>query len=642
MNNEPSDKQVELILQTDKDVIKQETAGSRIVEINITAPEKKSETERAPLNISLVLDHSGSMSGEKLQFVKQAAAHVIDLLDEKDRASVVVYDDKVDTIVPHGNVTEAYKKEARSSIHMVRSGSSTFLSGGWLKGCELVATGDDGNSINRTLLLTDGLANVGIRNAIELASHASELFQRGITTSCFGVGLDYDEHLLEAMANSGGGNFHFLETVNAIPTVFEREFTELVTITLRDVVVSVKAPEGVSIDVLGGWSTEVKKGRVDISLGNLYASQNKKLYFRLNHDQIKPGTEITLTVTIRGKGDEDNILELTKSLVFKAVSLDEEESAQANEQLLQRYAEFDMAGQVNEALKRERAGDRRGASQTIRVSINRNRPHLSPIILDKYESIANEALIGMNEIQHKRYHRDRYERLQSRELYRDYRLDMVNGHLITNIEGQSVLIDTGSPISIGKREEFYFSNNFHRLSREYLGVTMDYLEKMVGTDIDILLGMDILKNQCLTIHLPQKRVHFSQMPMIRTRYSVPMENFMGVPSVIVNVSGLEQKMYVDTGAKLTYVDKEIAAPYSSMGKTKDFYPGLGEFETETYEIPSSLGDLRLTLHCGVLPDVLETTLKVTGNHGILGTEIFHEHLVCLAFPMKTLLMERIR
>lgn len=639
MKNEPSEKQVELIHQADKDVIKQETAGSRIVEIGITAPEKKSEIERAPLNISLVLDHSGSMSGEKLQFVKQAAAHVIDLLEEKDRASVVVYDDKVDTIVPHGNVTEAYKKEARSSIHMVRSGSSTFLSGGWLKGCELVATGDDGNSINRTLLLTDGLANVGIRNAIELASHASELFHRGITTSCFGVGLDYDEHLLEAMANSGGGNFHFLETVNAIPTVFEREFTELVTITLRDVVISVKVPDGVNIDVLGGWSTEVKKGRVDISLGNLYASQYKKLYFRLNHDQIKPGTEITLTVTIRGKGDEDNILELTKSLVFKAVPLNEEESVLANEQLLQRYAEFDMAEQVNEALKRERAGDRRGASQTIRDSMDRNRPHLSPILLNKYESIADESLIGMNEIQHKRYHRDRYERLQSRDLYRDYRLEMVNGHLITDIEEQSILIDTGSPISIGKEEKFYFSNNFHRLSSEFMGVSMDYLEKMVGTDIDILLGMDILKNQCLTINLPQKRVHFSQTPMLQTRHNVPMETFMGVPSVTVNAGGTEQKMCVDTGAKLTYVDREIAAQYSATGKTKDFYPGLGEFETDVYEIPFDLGGARLTLNCGVLPALLETTLKVTGNHGIIGSELYKKLVVCLAFPENAMFLD---
>ncbi len=642
MSNEPSEKQVELILQADKNVIKQDTADSRIVEISIITPEKNSGNERAHLNISLVLDHSGSMSGEKLQFVKQAAAHVIDLLDETDWASVVIYDDEVDTIVPHGNVTAEYKARARSSIHRVRSGSSTFLSGGWLKGCESVATGDNGNSINRTLLLTDGLANVGIRNEDELASHARELFHRGITTSCFGVGLDYDEHLLEAMANGGGGNFHFLETVNAIPTVFEREFAELVAVTLRDVVISVKIPDGVSIDVLGGWSTEVKKRRVEISLGNLYANQNKKLYFRLNHGQVKPGTEIALTFTMRGKGDEDDLLELIKSLVFTTVPSDEEESTQANEQLMQRFAEFDMAEKVNEALKRERAGDRTGASQTIKDSINRNRGHLSTSQAEKYQMMVDETAFGLDEIRRKRYHREDYEIQRGRDIYRDYRLEMINGHLLTNIEGQSVLIDTGSPISIGKKEEFYFANNFHKLSSEFMGVSIDYLERMVGTDIDVLLGMDILKGQCLTIHLPKKQVHFSRMPIVRTRYIVPMKTFMGVPSVIVNAGGTERQMYVDTGAKLSYVDQEIAAKFSATGKTNDFYPGLGEFETYVYEIPFDLGDVRFTLHCGVLPDLLETTLKVTGNHGILGSEIYREHLVCLAFPEETLFLDSIR
>jgi Ca-activated chloride channel homolog len=122
----------ELDLQADKKVVSRSKSCTRILEISVTPPAKKAEKSRPPLNISLVLDRSGSMAGEKLEFVKQAAVHVIDLLDEKDRASVVIYDDRIETIVPPGNATDKFKKQAKASIQTIESGSSTNLSGGWL------------------------------------------------------------------------------------------------------------------------------------------------------------------------------------------------------------------------------------------------------------------------------------------------------------------------------------------------------------------------------------------------------------------------------------------------------------------------------------------------------------------------------
>jgi len=96
MKKENKKQNIEVMVLADKPLIAKDKASERILEIALTAPEKKTLVERVPLNLSLVIDRSGSMDGEKLEYVKKAAAHVVDLLSEKDRVAVVIYDDTVE------------------------------------------------------------------------------------------------------------------------------------------------------------------------------------------------------------------------------------------------------------------------------------------------------------------------------------------------------------------------------------------------------------------------------------------------------------------------------------------------------------------------------------------------------------------
>jgi len=216
MKKQEKTNELQIKVKADKDVIPAGKTGERIVEINLTAPAAPGARPHVPLNLALVLDRSGSMHGEKLEYVKQAALHVVDLMTEQDRAALVVYDNEVQTLMPSQNLTQLVKMELKAKIKGIQSGGSTYLYGGWVTGSRQVAEAVSDASFNRTLLLTDGLANVGQRDAGFLSIHAQEVFTRGISTSCFGVGRDYDEHLLEAMSNLGGGSFHFLETLQAI------------------------------------------------------------------------------------------------------------------------------------------------------------------------------------------------------------------------------------------------------------------------------------------------------------------------------------------------------------------------------------------------------------------------------------------
>jgi Ca-activated chloride channel family protein len=632
MKKSTDEKKVELQINADKQVIAKEAASTRILEICITPPTNDQQKERSPLNLSLVIDRSGSMQGEKLHFAKQAASHMVDLMGDQDKASVTIYDDTVETIFLSEFMTMENKTSAKTRIQTAHSGGSTCLSGGWLRGCEEVAKGAMTDTINRTLLLTDGLANRGITNIDELSTHSRELSYRGISTSCFGVGLGYDEHLLEAISNSGGGNFHYLETMNAIPLEFEREFEELVNISLRDTKVELQTPAGVQAESTAGWYSETVEDRFIVSAGNLYSGKKQALYFKLHFKSNLEGDDAVFQISVKGKDESGNSLEDNKSFSFKIVPSKVESSVEPDKSLMERYVLVDMADRANEALKRERAGDRAGATQIMNMSIDANRKHLSDINFNKFHYMATEMTSGMSEEARKRHHREEYENKRGRETFRDYGLKMINGHLFAEIEGLNVLIDSGAPTSASDAAEWYFLHEVYRLPKGYMGVTLDYLSNVTGARVDILMGTDIMRKYHVTLNLSRNRISFSSRSLLRFDTWLPMTIFMGVPSVSLTQNGNPLPMYIDSGARISYVSQNIASKYTPNGIEKDFYPGMGEFETQAFDIPFQLGSLNFTLRCGVLPSMLESALLLTGNYGIVGSELYQKYIVDLAFP----------
>ena len=112
---------------------------------------------RRPLNLSLVIDRSGSMAGLPLKQALKAAEALVGRLSPDDVLSLVVYDDVVDTILPPAKVSN--KQAIYDVLRRVHAGGTTNLSGGWLKGCEHVLAQRGADMIHRVLLLTDGLAN---------------------------------------------------------------------------------------------------------------------------------------------------------------------------------------------------------------------------------------------------------------------------------------------------------------------------------------------------------------------------------------------------------------------------------------------------------------------------------------------------
>lgn len=286
----------------DRTYVRAPSRSTRFLVVRLVAPEAARRANRLPVNVSLVLDRSGSMGGPKIRLAKEAVERALAGLDAQDRFSAVFYDDRIDVVVPSTPATGAARSAAREALRAVDARGSTNLFEGWLRGCEQVAlhVGDD--VVSRTLLLTDGLANVGTTDRFELETHAAELRRRGVATSTLGVGHDFDEALLEAMATAGGGRFYYIQDARQIADFMTSELGEALEVVARDVRLEVRVPHGTQLEALGFERVErLASDTWAVELGDLVSRQEREVVLRVNFPFGVVGEPADVTVTARDR-----------------------------------------------------------------------------------------------------------------------------------------------------------------------------------------------------------------------------------------------------------------------------------------------------------------------------------------------------
>ena len=256
--------------------------GSLYIETRVSeiiADKKK----RIPLNIAVVIDRSGSMQGEKMEFARKAAKDIIDKLAIEDFISIVAYDDEVEIILP--SVHPLKKNEIKSKIDEIKPGGSTNLWGGSELGYYQVMKKSNPQFINRVLLISDGLVNAGLTSARAIKMNVRRFKdENGITLSTFGVGLDYNEVLMTDMAETGAGNYYFIDSAHKMTAMFEKELDDLLNVAAQNVELTIKLPKGIKIEKVFPTGSEVKENEMLIKYRDLFENETKAVLLNFKID----------------------------------------------------------------------------------------------------------------------------------------------------------------------------------------------------------------------------------------------------------------------------------------------------------------------------------------------------------------------
>jgi Ca-activated chloride channel family protein len=338
--------------------------GRRHLWVRIEVPRISSPAPRPPLDVALVLDRSGSMSGAKIALAKQAAMLAVNLLRESDRCALVAYDDEVIKAVRCKPVDTTQRASLSRALAALEARNSTNLFGGWLAGAEEISEAEDGR-VRRVLMLTDGLANVGITQPAEILRHVRELSLRGVGTSMFGVGLDFDEVLVSGMAEAGNGHFFYIERPEQIPDYLSSELGELLSVAARSAALAVMVSGGAQVHNLN----DLPLLGALYQLGDLSENSVVDLCFVLD---VAPGTagplniEVTLTwqdphTSATASASEGLRIEAASEAECRAESPDRDTLLQA--------AKARVARALSDAVSLNKAGDFDKARDLVEAEI---------------------------------------------------------------------------------------------------------------------------------------------------------------------------------------------------------------------------------------------------------------------------------
>ena len=363
----PATDSVRLRVDVDRAVLPANSTEKAVVKIGLDCLRPPRLDQRPPVNLALVIDRSGSMAGDKIAKAREAALEAVQRLAPDDIVALVVYDTTVQTLVPAQRVGDGRRLER--AIRGIEVAGNTTLYGGVARGADEVRRHmEDRRFVNRVILLSDGLANVGPSSPDELGRLGASLVKEGISVTTIGLGLGFNEDLMTRLAQRSDGNTYFVERSADLPRIFAAELGDVLSVVARRVVIEIEFPAGVRPINFVGRDGVIRGQRAELTLNQLYGGQEKFALVEVEVSPSRPGAEIEIAAA--RVSYEDALNQRTATLTAKrSVQFSASQAvvvASADHKVQADYAANALAVAKDEAVALVDAGRRDLAAAKIR------------------------------------------------------------------------------------------------------------------------------------------------------------------------------------------------------------------------------------------------------------------------------------
>ena len=247
------------------------------------------QSARNPLSLALVIDRSGSMDeAGKMNYAKLAARDLINRLGDKDQLSLITYDSKVQLLKPLTKMSGANKSAFIKIVNDIYASGSTNLSGGMQEGFKQLIKADSAG-VKRVILLSDGLANVGETTPSRIAALAANARQKGITLTAMGMGLDYDEDLMQLIAQRGGGRYYYIRNAEDSSMFFNRDLDGALASVSRNIKLLITLDDKVQDIKVYGYTLSGEGRTRHIEISDFYADEERLMIIEMRVAKAEPG-----------------------------------------------------------------------------------------------------------------------------------------------------------------------------------------------------------------------------------------------------------------------------------------------------------------------------------------------------------------